>query len=481
MSTTAIPKALKQADITRFANRASQLKSFKPVISYWCNYHILEQILAKKFHTQDEECLQYTTSLMDELESFKAQNTQNDTVTDDVASQAYVEQFAYETFQRAENAMRADKATLQTADTLQAAATFFELLQIWGQLEPEISKKIKFAKYHALRIVKAVKAGEDPNLTNPKLEETSEESPLNSADPDVQAITQELPSDIAQINQTIKENMSGEESRGGDDGSAIGKLPNKEAGEGDEGKKDPSLPIRLPGVMDLDAPHAPLRKPSAGLIPDLPAAPSDFGSPASSRVESPKADTTVARDQDSKTVPHAGMASVVNPLNANTAEKLQETAKAPMTPPPTSLTPPNVPSSSSDKGLRPWVQSHDSHKSSPLAEPPIKPSSTPLSPDAAPVHPAVPVSSLPRPSISAVSGIPGPATSATAAPSTSPTHSPIPPPTLPSGPAETMNVDDHNISEAQKHARWAVSALQFDDVPTAIKELRIALGHLGTQ
>lgn len=43
---------------------------------------------------------------------FKAENSANDAVTDDVASQAYVEQFAFETFQRGENAMRADKATL---------------------------------------------------------------------------------------------------------------------------------------------------------------------------------------------------------------------------------------------------------------------------------------------------------------------------------------------------------------------------------
>lgn len=43
---------------------------------------------------------------------FKVENGDNDAVTDDVAGQAYVEQFGLETFQRAENAMRANKATL---------------------------------------------------------------------------------------------------------------------------------------------------------------------------------------------------------------------------------------------------------------------------------------------------------------------------------------------------------------------------------
>ena len=43
------------------------------------------------------------------------------------------------------------------------------------------------------------------------------------------------------------------------------------------------------------------------------------------------------------------------------------------------------------------------------------------------------------------------------------------------------NVDDNSVSLAQKHARWAVSALTFDDVNTAVKELRESLKCLGTE
>ena len=35
----------------------------------------------------------------------------NDAISDEMASQAYIEQFALETFQRAEKAMKANKAT----------------------------------------------------------------------------------------------------------------------------------------------------------------------------------------------------------------------------------------------------------------------------------------------------------------------------------------------------------------------------------
>lgn len=44
-----------------------------------------------------------------------------------------------------------------------------------------------------------------------------------------------------------------------------------------------------------------------------------------------------------------------------------------------------------------------------------------------------------------------------------------------------LTADDQTITQAQKHARWAVSALSFDDVPTAIKELKNALRQLGAE
>ena len=42
-------------------------------------------------------------------------------------------------------------------------------------------------------------------------------------------------------------------------------------------------------------------------------------------------------------------------------------------------------------------------------------------------------------------------------------------------------MDDASISKAEKHAKWAISALNFDDVPTAIRELRNALETLGAK
>lgn len=53
-------------------------------------------------------------------------------------------------------------------------------------------------------------------------------------------------------------------------------------------------------------------------------------------------------------------------------------------------------------------------------------------------------------------------------------------PTPPPAPAPgAYNTDDEAVLAAQKHAKWAISALNFEDVPTAVKELRGALRMLG--
>jgi vacuolar protein sorting-associated protein VTA1 len=54
----------------------------------------------------------------------------------------------------------------------------------------------------------------------------------------------------------------------------------------------------------------------------------------------------------------------------------------------------------------------------------------------------------------------------------------------PSAPASApsqgpLRDDERSIAEATKHAKWAISALNFDDAATAVKELRIALRALG--
>ncbi|KAL1848649.1 hypothetical protein Plec18167_002274 [Paecilomyces lecythidis] len=409
-----IPAQLKSADLGRFALRAAQIEKAKPVIAYWCNYWIVEQIIKRKLHTADKECEQYTMDIMDKLEQFKTENVGNDAITDNVAGQAYVEQFAMEVFNRAEAAMRADKVTKQTADTFQAAATFLELCQIWGPLEPEVAAKVKFAKFHAVRIVKAIKAGEDPNLTNPKIEEEKEEEqlePLDPNDPEVKAIegsgepsttrprqpsVEEVPDDADRTEKQLAQQSSLDESLHPSRSSSVPPQP------------PTSLPHVPSKLSDVDtAPSF-----SAGDAPELPSAPAGFGSSSLNLPDTP----ATSNLGTTSSVPADGFESF---------------------PPPAAGVPPaasNLP------------QPPSTFYGAPPSPPPVAPTAS---------SSRNPPTVAPRPT-----PIPAPATSRASA---------------------NQTVDDDSIALAQKHARWAVSALSFDDVNTAIKELRNSLRYLGAE
>ena len=163
-----IPAKLRPLGITPFIHRATQLERLKPPVAYWTYYHTLNTIISHSLQSADPACTAYATYLMDKLEDMKTTHAADSAFTDDLAGQAYVEQFALETFERADRAVRANAVSRQTADTFQAAALFLDLLQIWQSPAPEdVKEKIKYAKWNALRIAKAVKAGEDPNASNP--------------------------------------------------------------------------------------------------------------------------------------------------------------------------------------------------------------------------------------------------------------------------------------------------------------------------
>ncbi|GAM38038.1 hypothetical protein TCE0_033f08463 [Talaromyces pinophilus] len=391
---TTIPDSLKSADIGRFVTRAAQIERAKPVIAYWCNYWVVNQIISKGLHSTDAESTQYTTDLMDKLERFKNENPDNDAITDNVAGQAYVEQFGLEVFARADNAVRANKATKQTADTFLAAATFLELCQIWGDVDPDITSKIKFAKYHAVRIAKAIKNGEDPNLSNPVVESQTPDSEiqaLNPDDPEVQALqgtarrerqpsVEEVPDEADRIQRSLAQQSILDESLHPSRSSSLPRPPTTDTFKADD----------IPAV------------PSA---PELPSAPSDL------------------------TLPQTPSALPDTPETfTNPSAEFQ------------SFPPPAV------------VQM--SHAPDPSDQPPLPPSIA--------QQPVIP-----------------------RAPAPAPARAPVPPvtSTAPVSQASRYDItaDDQAITQAQKHARWAVSALSFDDVPTAIKELKNALRQLGVE
>lgn len=447
-----IPASLKIADISRFFTRASQLEKTEPVISYWCNYWIVQQILSKGLQNADEQALIFTTGTVDRLEKYKNDHSADEGITDDTVGKALVEQFARQTFDRADRAVRADKVTKQTADTFLAAATFFDLLEIWGPIENEIKEKIKFAKYHALRIVKAIKNGEDPNLSNPKPEPVGQEDTLPALDPndpEVQMINgqshgrqpsvADVPDESHLVQSTLAAqshlNESIHPSRAPSappNGSAgVSPLP-KEATDFYGSNRADLSPISPERKLSTGGNYFP-RMPSPGagaqqdLPPTLPSAPDTFDQPA---LDLPSAPPGLG---DEPSLPAAPTTfSQPQPLAPKTP---LDSFQAPPTPgqPPIASLPPNLPQA-------PSLPQH-SPPANPRAAwqiPPQQSQPTQFETRAA-VPPAIP-------------------------------HVPVTAPT---------EVNEEAILKAQKHARWAISALNFDDVPTAIKEFQLALHELG--
>ena len=361
----------------------------------------------------------------------------------------------------------------QTADTFQAAATFMDLCQIWGSLEPEIATKIKFAKYHALRIAKAIKAGEDPNLSNPASEPSPsvEQPPPGQDDPDVQML------DLPNVS-----NSSRDDARQ----PSVVEIPD-EHDEMDQhlaqkAVYDESLhPSRAPSVspqvtqnyqrpaQDLEENYyhstaAPEVSPSAPSTSDrimsdgggyFPKVPEGNGSTTSSRLPE-------APPQEPHSPPTS---SLPDPSSFPHPSLAKPRYLPPQQPPATSLhsfPPPNM----NESTLSALPPSSGPNSSYPSAPPPSSVPSYPSQPPPITPQPRQTHTELPLHAPDAPGRHPG-------------TSNPVVTPQATSQ-GSYLN-DEESVLKAQKHARWAVSALNFEDVNTAVKELRVALESLGAR
>ncbi|KAF1839988.1 DUF605-domain-containing protein [Cucurbitaria berberidis CBS 394.84] len=458
-----IPAKLKRLQLASFAKRAAQLERFKPIVSYWLRFYLVQRIIASGLHSADQACTAYTTELMEKLEQAKADNPNEDALLDDTAASAYCEQFALQTFTKGEKDMSENRANSNTADTLLAASTFLEILSIWKKdPEPEIASKTKFAKFHALRILKAIKANEDPNLSNP-VQETNQQplSPpaLDPSDPEVQRINQ---SASLQPPQNPYQPY-------------VESAPNTST--------QPSPTFSAPRVSPPP--------------PNLPSAPTGYTQSSHDDV-SPISQTTTSRHGSVASVGGGYFPRMDPPLPTFTAETTAPglpTApsmdKDPLTLslPPSSQAPqaPGLidPSSFYQNPSSP----HNPYQTPPpptFSPPPKAPQISQQPPDSQPTAAPPPQhcqhashSPQPVPQRGAVGVFPPPTQQQNSpAPYQNPYAQPAAPPPQQSLQGPFRN-DEDSIMEAQKHAKWAISALNFEDADTAVKELRIALRALG--
>jgi vacuolar protein sorting-associated protein VTA1 len=322
----------------------------------------------------------------------------------------------------------------QTADTFLAASTFFELLNIWGEPDPGIHAKIRYAKWNAVRIAKAIKEGKDPNESNPKPEPTPEENlqPLDPNDPEVQ----QLGGQPTKLRQASVEEVPDEQDR---------------------------VESRLAAQSLLDRSLHPSAQPSARASPGPPERfepyPRD-GFPYSAAAEhdvSPIEPADIERPgtQDRNGSIGGGYFPEVPTFTSGAQPSTLGTAPATYIPgnisPPDLLDLPQQPGPSAPGQFDSFATpEHDDEASRqpqnfyrPMPPQQQHISRQPLTPSYAPPPAAMPA---PAQSFKKQSG---------------------------------FVADDVAMAKAQKHARFAISALTFDDPDTAVKELRAALQTLG--
>lgn len=351
---------------------------------------------------------------------------------------------------------------------------------MWGPLDAEIAAKAKYAKFHALRIVKAIKAGEDPNLSNPKPEVDPEENlpPLDPNDAEVQALMGggtnsrqpsviEAPDEADRLQASLARTSSLDQSlHPSRDPSAVRQQRQPSIAEvTDEAY---ALQSKLAKQSSNDESLHPSRAPS------LPRSANEAVSPVTQDAASFYTNNTQTdispMDPPSERKPSIG-GNYFPVTPSGPADPI-----APSLPePPTTFAPPP------DSNLNP--EGHFIPPAPPGTQPQIPPNLAP-NPNVRQPPPQAPPPQLrqqqppPQPQPQPQQFIQPPAPSFAAVQPYPNTSTNIPPPIT-----QPINytTDEEAIMKAQKHARWAISALNFEDVPTAVRELEGALRMLGAR
>ncbi|KAK8956755.1 hypothetical protein KSP39_PZI000044 [Platanthera zijinensis] len=152
MSSDAEPAKL----LLPFLQRADELQKHEPLVAYYCRLFAMERGLRIPQKERTKTTNSILVSLMNQLEkdkkSLKLGSEDN----------LYVEGFASNVFAKADKQDRAGRADLNTAKTFYAASIFFEVLNQFGELAPDIEQKLKYSIWKAADIRKALKEGRNP-------------------------------------------------------------------------------------------------------------------------------------------------------------------------------------------------------------------------------------------------------------------------------------------------------------------------------
>ncbi|KAF9978445.1 hypothetical protein BGZ73_002341 [Actinomortierella ambigua] len=423
MSAGTVPEGLKV--ITPYLQRANQLADKEPIVSYYSNYYAAKLAIQKA----NKDNRVFIDNLLSTLEKQRKEIGDNEAISNDLVGYAHIENFALKIFTRADDEDRQGQASQKTAKNYVAAANFLELLKVFGDIDSDTEEKIKYSKWRAAEIVKAIRDGRAPTPPQGASNANQELDNLMATDSSSGSGGVVSPTFATQQDPAA--------------GSANFMAPTNGIGGGNGG-----LPAGAPTssshptIANFPSPPLPNATPPVHQQPP-------FQPPSNTPQPTQFQDTHHVFQQ-----PHtAAMAG--SPI-------LPSLAPAP---------PATLPGSAAAATPPPQFQSFPP-SSSPM-QPPFIQSPPPVLPPSAP-------GGLAQPPPSAPLQQPPPPQQA---PLTHPYHSPSPyqqpSPALGSvTPTVPMVLDPAVSAQVQKHCKWTISALTYDDVPTAIENLEKALALL---
>nr|XP_045585522.1 vacuolar protein sorting-associated protein VTA1 homolog [Procambarus clarkii] len=152
------PPSLKA--LQHYIKLASDYDKREPVVAYWARLYTLQSAL--KLDRKSPEARALLSGLMDYLETFKKENAANESVTNDIAGQALVENVAHKLFMWADGEDRAARFNKNVVKVFYTAGLMFDVCEVFGELTEEVASQRKYAKWKATYIHNCLKNGETP-------------------------------------------------------------------------------------------------------------------------------------------------------------------------------------------------------------------------------------------------------------------------------------------------------------------------------
>ncbi|KAI5451314.1 hypothetical protein NCC49_001909 [Naganishia albida] len=431
-----VPAELKPV-CEQILRRARELRKADPVMSYWCCFSAASasmRLPGKRSH----EANKFLMNLLDVLEQMKSSlvdptsGVEHSTITDEAAGSAYVENFAMKVFLQADDEDRAGKASKATIRKFVVAAQFMEVLRCFeapNGMRDELEQKQQYARWKAADIAKALKEGRTPTPGPPAGEEnvgTDGEEPAASTSGTAASPPSTFPS--------LPDAPSSPKS----EAQAAQLPPPPPPARQDSTQSGTWITVATPGVKDSDDPEDAFH---------IPSVPTTTDEPRNRRPSAGGLKQERPEGYEKKGVRFAGPDGA--PLSPSATVVTLDSYIAPDAPPSSAFEEPED------------TQSKEG-----------SPRGSPLSGDTPETSEEPPTIHLP----STPAFVPASQSTLPSAPTTP--ARPQPAPSAPVEPHYPDSLDSKSIEKCQKHARWAISALDYEDLETARKELRQALALL---